>query len=221
MIKVLVADSNELIRIGLKHTLEFNKSVKVVDECTSSRTLLEKLNDTKPDILLIDYTAPDFSIEDIYKSKENSHAKIVAITPDQMATTIVSALKGGVTSYIKKDCDLQEIRDAVVDTADNKKFFCGQVLETIRKEDIEVDKIHYEPLTCAPISLSEREQEIIAHIAEGFTNTQIAEKLFLSAHTITTHRKNIMSKLGVNNTAAIVMYAVKNRLVNPNKYLFS
>jgi DNA-binding NarL/FixJ family response regulator len=69
--------------------------------------------------------------------------------------------------------------------------------------------------------LSERENEIIILIAEGLTNEQIAEQLFLSKHTINTHRKNIMSKLGVKNTAGIVMYAVKMNLISPNKFLFA
>jgi DNA-binding CsgD family transcriptional regulator len=63
--------------------------------------------------------------------------------------------------------------------------------------------------------------EIITLIAEGYTNQEIAEKLFISAHTVNTHRKNIMGKLGINNTAGIVMYAVKSNLVSPNKYLFT
>ena len=76
------------------------------------------------------------------------------------------------------------------------------------------------PFSCDPIHLSGRETEVLELIAEGMTNGQVADKLFLSAHTVTTHRKNIMSKLGVNNTAAIVMYAVKTGLVSPNKFLF-
>ena len=68
---------------------------------------------------------------------------------------------------------------------------------------------------------SERENEIIVLIAEGLTNEQIAEQLFLSKHTVNTHRKNIMAKLGVKNTAGIVMYAVKTNLVSPNKFLFA
>jgi DNA-binding CsgD family transcriptional regulator len=71
------------------------------------------------------------------------------------------------------------------------------------------------------VSITERELEIITLIAEGYTNVEIAEKLFLSPHTVNTHRKNILQKLGVNNTAAIVMYAVKTQLVSPNKFLFS
>ena len=75
--------------------------------------------------------------------------------------------------------------------------------------------------TCQGLNISERESEIIQLIAKGHTNKQIADQLFLSSHTITTHRKNIMAKLGVNNTAGIVMFAVKEKLVHPNKYLFS
>jgi DNA-binding NarL/FixJ family response regulator len=76
-------------------------------------------------------------------------------------------------------------------------------------------------LSCEPVTLSERECEIIALIAEGCSYTRIADRLNLSAHTVTTHRKNIMQKLGVNNTAAVVLYAVKNGLVSPNKFLFN
>ena len=76
-------------------------------------------------------------------------------------------------------------------------------------------------LSCEPVVISDRELEVIKLIAEGYTNVEIAEKLFLSPHTVNTHRKNIMQKLGVNNTAAIVMYAVKSQLVSPNKFLFS
>ncbi|MGB0166415.1 MAG: response regulator transcription factor, partial [Luteibaculum sp.] len=99
--------------------------------------------------------------------------------------------------------------------------FCGKILETIQKESIRVQDIEVEAFTCSPIALTQREQEIILLIAEGSTTTQIADQLCLSAHTVNTHRKNIMTKLGVNNTAAIVMYAVKNNLVSPNRFLFS
>jgi DNA-binding NarL/FixJ family response regulator len=124
-------------------------------------------------------------------------------------------------SYIKKDCDLQEISDAVLETAKGNKFFCGKILETINKANLDVDDIDYGVLTCDPVMMSERENEIIVLIADGYTNDQIAEMLFLSKHTVNTHRKNILFKLGVKNTAGIVMYAVKTQLVSPNKFLFA
>jgi len=81
--------------------------------------------------------------------------------------------------------------------------------------------LDFDSFTCEAVILSERENEIIVHIAEGLTNEQIAEQLFLSKHTVNTHRKNIMAKLGVKNTAGIVMYAVKMNLISPNKFLFA
>ena len=124
-------------------------------------------------------------------------------------------------SYVKKDCELSEIVNAVLETQKGNKFFCGQILETIQKAQIDVNDLDFDSFSCDAVVLSERENEIIVLIAEGFTNNQIAEELFLSNHTITTHRKNIMAKLGVKNTAGIVMYAVKTNLGSPNKYLFA
>ena len=100
-------------------------------------------------------------------------------------------------------------------------FFCGQILETIRDASIDVNDIDIDSFSCEPITLSERETEIITMIAEGLTNIMIADSLCLSNHTINTHRKNIMAKLGVKNTAGIVIYAVKTNLVSPNKFLFA
>ncbi|MCE2865543.1 MAG: helix-turn-helix transcriptional regulator, partial [Cryomorphaceae bacterium] len=95
------------------------------------------------------------------------------------------------------------------------------ILETIQKSNIDISELQTDDFSCGPVVLSERENEIITLIAEGQTNEQIAELLFLSKHTVNTHRKNIMAKLGVKNTAGIVMYAVKTALVSPNRFLFA
>lgn len=221
-IKLIIADSNDLIRVGLRSILSLRKEISIVGEAKSSKELCEQVKSFKPNIVLIDYTSKDFEIDVIPKIlQKHKDVRFVAITQEQSGATIINALRSGVMSHVKKDCSLGEIVDCVRDTANGQKFFCGQILERIREEDINVDSIEFDELTCAPISLSERELEIITLIAEGATNTQIADKLFLSAHTVNTHRKNIMKKLGVNNTAGIVLYAVKTELVSPNKFLFS
>jgi DNA-binding NarL/FixJ family response regulator len=171
---------------------------------------------------LIDYTSPGFTIDIIPKViSKFPNVKFVAITPEQSAQTLVDALRSGVKSYVKKDCDISEIINSVKETANGNKFFCGQLLETIQRAHINVEDIDFESFSCEPVLLSERENQIIVFIAEGKTNAQIAETLFLSNHTINTHRKNIMAKLGVKNTAGIVMYAVKTELISPNKFLFA
>lgn len=219
--KVILADSNELILIGLRTVLN-SKKIEIVGEAKNSKELVSLIQNFDADVILIDYTAPGFDINvvpEIISIK--NRVGIVAITPEQSAQTLVDALRGGVRSYVKKDCDIVEIVDAIQETAKGNKFFCGQILETIQSASINVDDLEFDSFTCEPVIISERENEIITLIAEGQTNQQIAETLFLSNHTINTHRKNIMAKLGVKNTAGIVMYAVKTNLVSPNRFLFA
>ena len=221
MISVILADSNELIRIGLR-TVFKDTEFQIIGEANSSDELLSQIKSFHPDVVLIDYTSDGFNIDVVPAGKGISEkVKFVGITPLQTAQTLIHAIKSGVTSYIKKDCSLEEIKNAVIETSRNNSFFCGTILETIRSEGINVEAIDEVDFTCDPVMLSEREQEIITMIAEGMTNAVISEKLFLSKHTVNTHRKNIMAKLGVKNTAGIVMYAVKEKYTSPNKYLFS
>lgn len=219
---VILADSNDLVRIGLRTVLASDARINIVGEARSNNDLKEQLKSFETDIVIIDYTAPGFSIDIIPQVlTKNKNVRFVAVTPEQSAVTVLDALRSGVASYVKKDCDIAEIMSSVKETFAGNKFFCGQILETIQKASIDVDGIDFESFSCEPVSLSERELEIITLIAEGHTNGQISDMLHLSTHTVTTHRKNIMSKLGVKNTAAIVMYAVKKNLVSPNKFLFA
>jgi len=220
--RLIIADSNEIVRIGLRTVLASEANVEIVGEARSSAELMDLVKSFGTDLVLIDYTSGNFSIDVIPQVLQKyPDVQIVAITPEQSAQTLVNALRSGVKSYVKKDCDSSEIILSVKETWRGNKFFCGQILETIRDASIDVNDIDFDSFTCEPITLSERELEIITLIAEGLTNNQIADSLCLSSHTINTHRKNIMAKLGVKNTAGIVMYAVKTNLVSPNKFLFA
>lgn len=222
IIRVAVADSNKLINLGLDVVLSREADISLVADCENSEQLSRILKKERVDVVLMDFTAPGFSLEYIPEIfRISPKTRVVAITPDQEGPTIINALKAGVTSYVKKDCDFDEIRSSVRETARGTKFFCGKILETIRLTDIDPDDEDFKNFSCESVQLSEREQEIITLIAEGYTNSAIAEKLFLSPHTVNTHRKNIMHKLGVRNTAAIVVYAIKTNLVNVNKFLFA
>ena len=145
---------------------------------------------------------------------------VMALTPYTNAQTIVQAVEAGIESHIKKECSLQEIKDAFNATSCGTKFFCNDIVAQMRKENINPKNISFKSLDPNPVSLSDRELQIIRFIAEGYTNSQIAAIVYLSNHTVNTHRKNIMKKLGVNNTAGIVMYAVKEQMVTPNQFSF-
>lgn len=219
---LVLADSNELVRLGIRVLINTELDVNIVGEASTSSELLDLIESFEVDVILMDFTAKGFDIDDLSEIKRHfPKINILAITPEQSANVLVDALKSGITSYVKKDCSFAEIIEAVKETELGNKFFCGQILETIHEANLDVNDIDMDAFSCEAVVISKRECEIITHIAEGFTNSQIAEKLFLSAHTINTHRKNIMSKLGVKNTAGIVMYAVKTNLISPNKFLFT
>ena len=219
---VIIADSNDIVRIGLRTLLSNDPQIQIVGDAKNNEELLSLISSFEARTILIDFTSIGFSIDIISKIHQlDKDISFVAITPDQSAQTLVDALRIGVSSYVKKDCDLAEILDAVKETQRGNRYFCGQILETIQKANIDIQDLDMDGFTCEAVVLTARESEIIILIAEGLTNIQIATNLFLSNHTVNTHRKNIMAKLGVKNTAGIVMYAVKTELVMPNKFLFA
>ena len=220
--RIVIADNNELIKIGLRTIITNRLNAQIIGEASSQKELIDLISNFDTDIVLIDFTALGFEIQTIRRIKSiNKKIKIVAITPPQNSETIASSLKIGIESYVKKDCDLTEIIDALKETYDGNQFFCGEILKTIQKANIDIENLNLEELTCEAVILSIREKEIIQLIAQGLTNAEISEKLFISKHTVNTHRKNIMHKIGVKNTAGIVIYAVKTNLISPNKFLFA
>lgn len=217
---IIIADSSELILKGLQNIFQDNSdtTIYLANDLLILRKFISSVTDP---ILIIDYTAEGFSLENIVGIKyDNPKLKILAITPYTNAQTIVQAVQAGVESHLKKECSIKEIKEAYDATLKGEKFFCCDIVNQMRHEQIDVNKIAFKSLDPNPVKLSERELQIIQFIAEGYTNSQIAAIVYLSNHTINTHRKNIMKKLGVNNTAGIVMYAVKTEMVRPNQFSF-
>ncbi len=222
-IRVLIADNQFIAAEGLKSLVQSESRFTLMGVAHNAFALSEFLSQSCPDVLIIDHASSAFQLDDIASIKALAPGiNILAIIPDQSKSFFVSSIKLGVTSILLKSCDREEIIDAVNSTAKAEKFYCSKVLDVIVNQ---AEVINTQSITsfasCAGINISEREQEIIRLIAEGFSNKQIADQLFLSPHTVNTHRKNIMSKIGVNNTAGIVIYAIKKEIISPNKYLFS
>ncbi len=217
---IVIADNSELILNGLRSILEPLVGEQIVS-FTKFAPLKEYLKATKNILLIIDYTSKDFSLNKVVELK-NKYPKmlVMALTPYTNAQTIVQAVEAGIESHIKKECSVQEIKDAFNATSKGKKFFCNDIVKQMRTENINPNNISFKSLDPKPVNLSDRELQIIQFIAEGYTNSQIAAIVYLSNHTVNTHRKNIMKKLGVNNTAGIVMYAVKEQMVTPNQFSF-
>jgi DNA-binding NarL/FixJ family response regulator len=221
-IKTLLADRSVLALAGLRAILGSVSRIEIIGEAHDAGEMYKLIGKLHPQVVLIDHTAEGFGAESIREGlKRSKRARFIALTPDPSQLALMSALRAGVTSYVKKDCSREEIIDAVLHTGEGQKFFCGKILRAIQASALDVDNMLVRDGSCDPVTVSDREAEIIALIAEGCSYTRIADRLCLSAHTVATHRRNIMQKLGVNNTAALVLYAVKNGLVSPNKFLFN
>jgi|ERR1051326_398641 DNA-binding NarL/FixJ family response regulator len=220
-IRIVVADGNFLTREGLKALVKENRDFLFADDTDSGADLQRKIGKVRPDVLIIDHTSTGFSLDDLKGiNKTFPFLRILAITRAMSKTFINQSLDAGVNSYLLKDCDKVEINEAIYATAKGEQFFCGKIVSNILNAP-EEGVMDNGALSCDGIRISSREAEIIRLVAEGLSNKEIADKLFLSVHTITTHRKNIMSKLGVNNTAGLVLFALKQNIISPNKYLFS
>ena len=221
--KILVADTSELIRRGLSCLLSVMIEFDVPADVSTVEVLNETLKSFSPQLLVIDHIALGLQLKDIIEIKKTyPKIHILGLTTYPDKNIVSKAFAAGVTSYLLKECDREEIIDAIKSTRKGKRFVCGKILAVLTaSEELKLNAAMVKLSSCEGSIITERELDIVRLIAEGLSNKQIADKLFLSQHTVNTHRKNIMSKLGVNNTAGVVMFAVKNNLLEPNNLLFS
>jgi DNA-binding NarL/FixJ family response regulator len=216
MISVLIADKNYLSRLGLFTLLNESPNFEVdYTEEDNLDALIQIIKKQKPKILVLDFQSLNFSVSQIAViSKTFKKLQILAITDFLPKNEMQDALDNGVRSYLLKECDKEEIIEALHATYNNERFLCGKVAFYLTStENYETLKPHLEHVSCAGLGITDRELEVIRLISEGLSNKLIADKLDLSTHTVNTHRKNIMTKLNIPNTAGIVMFAVRNKLL--------
>lgn len=216
---VLIADKNFLTRVGLELLVGELKGFELVPSvCGDKQDLLSQISLSKPDLVLLDFHSLGMSISELNTiTSTYKKIKFLAFSPIMTKNEMNSVLKCRISAFLLKECDKAEIMEAINASINGEKFVCGKIISmlTIEKE-INANNSYIKTLKCDGLTITERETEIIVEISLGLSNKQIADKLHLSTHTVNTHRKNIMLKLGVNNTAGIVMFAVKNHLLETN-----
>lgn len=222
MINLVILDGNELGRIGLETVFNSRRDVMRLASCSNFEEFENLTSCHQFDVVLLDYSSKGFSISSVSKIKKlMPSVQIVAITAQQNVISIQHALQAGIIGYVKKSCSAQEIYDSVVASSAGNPFFCGEIVKLLEDSGIPIEKLTEGQDSCDPVMISKRELEIIQLIASGYSNPQIAKQLFLSNHTVNAHKKNIFSKLGVNHTTGVVMYAVKNQIINPDEFVFT
>lgn len=223
MIKVMIADKNFLSRVGLELLVGELKGFDLVPSvCGDKQDLINQLQLSKPQLLIADFVSLGISIDELRAlSKKFTRTKFLIITELLPKNELNKVLESDITSFLLKDCDKIEILEAINSTIKGEKFICGKIVSFMTAaSEIVASNSFIKSLGCDGVPVTEREIDIIRCIAEGLSNKLIADKLKLSTHTVNTHRKNIMAKLGVNNTAGVVMFAVKNQLLETNFNLY-
>lgn len=210
MIKIVIADAQYLVRIGLKNLLSERKDIKIVGEAVDSKELHELAREHQPEVVIFDYNSQkNFLPEDIQMVKMISpKSNFLVISADDCKSNIYKIIELGAISFLTKECDKEEIINAIYATAKNEKFLCHKVIDIIIEKHIHTDEDN-----CKAFNLSLRETEIIKLTAKGWTAKTIAGHLFLSTHTVYTHKKNIMKKLRINSSSEMIVYAIQNGLI--------
>jgi len=204
MISVLIADSQVLTREGIKSMLSDIVDIRIIGSAKSSAELEQIVTELTPHVIIIDHDYNNkFTISDIQNIKsKHINTRILVLSNRSVRSKVLDVVNLGIRNYVFKECSREELVTAVYKTANGEQFFCRNTFETLfgskllpeREEQVSV--------------LSSRETEIIQLIAAGMTNKKIAEKLFLSVHTVKTHRKNIIKKIGFTfkNAADLMTY---------------
>jgi len=214
MIKVFVTDDQELYLEGLVLLLNKQPDIRVVGSALSGDELLQKINTIGADILLLDVNLPDIGEEDliIQLRKLKPELKIIYLTMMRGTRYVHKLNKHSIQGYLLKSATIQELSGALRKVAEGGTYFSKETNISDGESDFR-NTINIDNKKVSEI-LSKREIEILTLICKEYSNAEIAEKLFLSISTVETHRKNLISKLGVNNTVGLVKFALKNKLID-------
>ncbi|MBV6485002.1 MAG: Transcriptional regulatory protein DegU [Flavobacteriales bacterium] len=209
-IKILIADDHTIIRNGLKLMLDKNSKFKIVGDVNSGNAAIDFIekNPNQVDIVLMDIDMPGMNGIEATKilTSKHPHIKVLALTMHKEEKFINDMINAGALSYILKETDIPELVQAIENTAQGKKYYSNEVsmslINALMKKG--TDNGH---------DLLKRELDVLKLIASGMTNKEAGEKLFISARTVESHRRNILDKLDFKNTSEMIRYAIENDLI--------
>ena len=212
--KVLIADDHAILRDGIRSLITRMKKMKIIGEATTGLEAIEKFEELKPDLLILDISMPDKNGMDVAKEiLENApEANIIILSMHDDEDYINRCLEIGVKGYVVKNESGNELELAIQSVLEGKNYFSSQVQKVVfKKYSANVSRKKH---TDETIKLTNREIEIIKLIMAGLTSQDMADKLFISPRTVETHRANLLKKLGVKNAMEMVMKVQEKKLLD-------
>jgi DNA-binding NarL/FixJ family response regulator len=206
MISIIIADDHQMFREGLASLLVNEKEIEIIGQASTGKEVLSLFQKTVPDILLLDIEMPKMDGFDTLRElkKLNVTTKVLVLTMHKSAEFIKNMLKAGAAGYLPKDAGKEALLKAVHEVIEKGSYYTPDTSRLILESFQEKNN------NC---QISPREKEIIKLLTDGLTTKKIAAKLFISPHTVETHRQNILLKLGLKNTAELVKYAIQKGLL--------
>ena len=208
-IKVMICDDHPFFVKGVAQGLEKYPNIEVVAVAYTGEGVIDKLKIHKVDIVLLDIELPDYNGFEIVKEITSFHApvKVIALSMHDEANIIHRMMKFGAKGYLIKNTSVKELTEAIEAVHKGKTYLKGGVLSKVVEFS---NKNQPNPIEL----LTEREIEIIKLVADGKSNNEIADNLFISIHTVHSHKKNMLKKLNLKNSVELISMAYKNKLIS-------
>lgn len=205
---MLLADDHRLFREGLRGLLSVQSGIEVVGVAADGAELVSLTESVEYDVALIDIEMPVMNGLEAAEKILSTHpeARLVALTMHNDEAYYYRMVELGVKGFLLKNSDIDEVVRAVREVCEGGSYFSQELLDSL-VSNLKESQVEAEPL------LSEREMEVLPLICQGLSNQEIADKLFISKRTVDNHRANIIEKSGCKNTAGMVVWAIKNGLV--------
>lgn len=208
-IQIIIADDHQLFRNGLKILLNSFPEFEVTGEAANGEEFLKLLKTVQADIALMDIKMPEMDgIEATRRGlKMCPGINIIALSMYGEEEYYYKMVDAGAKGFLLKDSDISEVKEAILTIAKGGSFFSQELLYHV------IQKIKHRELESKSANLSKREKEILIKICEGFSNQEIAEALFISKRTVDKHRANLLGKTNSKNTASLILFAIRNKLI--------
>lgn len=214
MISVLLAEDHNIVRSGIKSLLDKETNIEVVIEASNGKEVIRILeNGGWANLIVTDLNMPGMTGNELinYLRTNFGHLKIVVLSMSDQEKYVSDAFKAGADGYLLKNVSKEELIFAVNHVMAGGRYICAELSLRMLEKVSNYESAHFEMESFQ--DLTKRELEVLQLIAEGFTNNEIAEKLFTSRRTIEGHRQSLIEKTGVANSAALIMHAFRNGIL--------